>query len=277
MSISRNAPQLGDQGNYDVFLITNSSLAPPDNGLSYGTQPPVIEPAMGMELVNDTFDLDRGPAWFRMLSYNKTVLVPEDLLTESSSSKVRRRGGFPPAQHKNMARVGDKPWVCYWPGTIVEVFIYAEQNSSYASQTMASTGGVTAAPTATTPWNTPVTDFGAMPTPTGNVVEFMPLASYPRVVKVKERRVHQEVSPYCVQITINDDNTTSPVLNSDGSLLTIYIDEEEPGPVAAEAQEDDSKRKWRRYMREPEATKQWLLPRDDDGDMSACGCMWFSS
>ncbi|KUI52988.1 hypothetical protein VP1G_00382 [Cytospora mali] len=285
MSISRNAPQLGDESNYNVLLITNTSLGNNDFGLYYGTQPPVIEPAVGMELVNDTFDLDRGPAWFRMLPYNKTVVVPEDLLAGALTANVRRNeGGFlglGDLQRRGMtAQSGDKPWICYWPDTFVEVFIYAEQNSSYASQTLATTGVITSAPTATPTATATATGFSAVTTTTTtkDVVGYMPLASYPRAVKVKERRDHQSQAAYCVQVLVNDDNSTTPVLDSDGMPVTMLIDEEEPGPISTSGNPwNDSSSKARRYLNEPEASRQWLHPRDDDGDMSACGCMWFSS
>lgn len=285
MSISRNAPQLGDQGNYDVLLITNTSLGASNNPLSYGTQPPVLEPAMGMELVNDTYDLSRGPAWFRMLPYNKTVLVPEDLLSseDSSSSKVRRNGGgFMPSpgdlQRKGTAQSGDKAWMCYWPGTIVEVFIYAEQNSSYAYQTAASTGSIITATSTTT---ATATDSGATSTSTQAAPNYMPLASYPRAVKVKERRIEQNNSPYCVQVIVNSDNTTSAVVDSDGNTVTVYIEEEEPGASGTQSNEQtsgSSNSKARRYVPDTETFENWLSPRSgEEGDMSACGCMWFSS
>lgn len=277
MSIGRNAPQLGNQGNYDIYLITNTSLGPSNHPLSYGTQPPVLEPAMGMELVNDTYDLSRGPAWFRMLPYNKTVLVPEDLLTQDSSSKVRRNGGgYMPSpadlQRKGTAQSGDKPWMCYWPGTIVEVFIYAEQNSSYAYQTAAYTGALTTAASTTSTTTATATDSGATSTSPPGGAGYMPLASYPRAVKVKERRVQQSDSPYCVQVTVNADNTTSPVIGSDGNTVTVYIEENEPGAAGTQSH------KARRYVPDTDTFDHWLSPRSgEEGDMSACGCMWFSS
>ncbi|ROV96630.1 hypothetical protein VPNG_09007 [Cytospora leucostoma] len=290
MSIGKKTPQLDDEGDYDILLIVNSTLNGNYNPLSYGTQPPQIEPAIGLQLVNDTFDLDRGPAWFRMLPYNKTVLVPEDLLSvssSSSSSKARRNGGgFPPRigdlQRKGgVAQTGDKPWLCTWPGTVVEVFIYAEQNSSYAYQTLASTGVITSAPTATPTATSTSSGYDAIHTTTTDVSSYMPLASYPRAIKVKERRTPQSSSPYCVQVTVNDDNTsTTPVLNSEGKPVTIYIVENEPGSAGASSSEDttiQSTSKARRHSRGIEDSEQRLYRRDDDGDMSACGCMWFSS
>lgn len=288
MTISQNAPQLGDEGSYDIFLDTNTTFPGGDRKdlLAYGAQPPVIQPAMGMQLVNDTFDKDRGPAWFRMLPYNKTVVVPEDLLSADSSSKVRRNGGnFMPGpgdfQRKDVAPMGSKPWICNWPDTFVEVFIYAEQNSSFASQTKAMTGTITPPPGATPTAFPTATGSGAAATVTSQVADFMPFAPYPRAVKVKERRVDSAPAPYCVQVTVMPDNTTQPVTNDAGEPVIVYIAEDEPGPVMPEAE-----RKGRhgdygdfREKRDREALREFLNPRDSggDGDMSACGCMWFSS
>jgi hypothetical protein len=284
MSISKNAPQLGDDGSYEIFLDTNTSF-PGGNRLAYGAQPPVIHPPMAMTLVNDTFDKDRGPAWFRMLPYNKTVIVPEDWLSaDSSPTKLRSRGNFMPGlgdfQRKDIAPTGSKPWICNWPDTFVEVFIYAEQNSSYASQTLASTGTITPPPGPTPTSFSTRTGSSAAASVTSQVINFMPFAPYPRAVKVKERRIDSAPKPYCVQVMVMPDNTTAPVLNGAGQPVIVHITEDEPSPVMPEAE-----RKWRpddgnwKEKRERDALREFLNIRDsgDDGDMSACGCMWFSS
>lgn len=261
VTITRNAPQLGKGGTYDVWMISNSSNAPSDlddsSGLSYGARAPAIQPAMNMELVNDTFDLSRGPAWFRMLAYNKTVVVQEDLLSASTSSKKARAiiptvGNF---QRKGVASAGDKPWICTWPNTFVEMFIYAEQNSSYASESTATITTVVASQTAT--------GTAATATATGGteVISMSHLTAYPRAVKVKERRLVNSPQPYCVQVEVQDNNSTEPVLDSDGNQVTVQIEEVEAQPSM------DKRELW-----EPELEK-----RASEGDMSDCGCMWFSS
>ncbi|KAI3396213.1 hypothetical protein diail_351 [Diaporthe ilicicola] len=285
MTISRNSPQLGDEGNYDIFLDTNTSFPGDDRDkpLAYGAQPPVIQPAMGMQLVNDTFDQERGPAWFRMLPYNKTVVVPEDLLSaDTSSSKIRRNGGnFMPGpgdfQRKDIAPLGSKPWICNWPDTFVEVFIYAEQNSSFAAQTKASTGIITPPPGPTPTGFPSPTGSGAASAVTSQVADFMPLAPYPRAVKVKERRTDTAPQPYCVQVTVMPDNTTQPVTDSNGEPVIVYIKENEPGPVVSQAERKGKPNNYNK--REQDALREFFYPRDSggDGDMSSCGCMWFSS
>lgn len=268
MTISRNAPQLGKDGTYEIVLGSNSSLSGDDGGLSYGASIPTINPSMTMELVNDTFDLSRGPAWFRMLPYNKTVIVSENLLSSTSSSSKSRRapggnifntpGNF---QRKGVASAGDKPWICTWPDTFIEVFIYATQNSSYASE--ADSGTITSAPSMTATATTTGTGSGATATQTNDIVGIQSLSAYPRAVKVKERRVNQSPRPYCVQVEVLSDNTTQAVLDSQGNQVTIDIDEIEQS----------------NGMDKRSDTEDWLFPRSSDGsgDMSDCGCMWFSS
>lgn len=262
LTITRNAPQLGKDGAYDVVLLSNSSNFPPPpdmNPLSYGASAPTIMPAMNMELVNDTFDMERGPAWFRMLPYNKTVLVDEQFLSASSSSVKRDGGGgIPPTvgnfQRKGVAMEGDRPWLCTWPDTFVEMFIYAKQNSSYAAL---STATITTAPGPTsTATGTAAT---ASSTGTTEVINMTHFSAYPRAIKVKERRVSQSPRPYCVQVLVRADNTTEPVVDESGNEVVIYIDEIEESNGMNKRDAD-------------------LLPRGgDDGDMSDCGCMWFAS
>lgn len=267
LQITRNAPQLGRDGTYDVMLITNySSNGSPDDDdgdvslsdLMYGTTAPLIQPAMNMELVNDTFDLDRGPAWFRMLPYNKTVILPEESFS-SSTSKQRRNGpGSGPTagnfQRKGVAQAGDKPWICVWPDTFVEIFIYATQNSSFASQSSAT---VTTEPSSAATSASTATGSAATATPTesgtGDIPMPPPLALYPRAIKLKERRVNESPRAYCYQVTVGSDNTTTPVTDTDNNLVKIDIDEIE--------------------------RSNGMDKRSDgeDGDMSDCGCMWFSS
>lgn len=268
LTITRNAPQLGKAGAYDVTMMTNTSANPDpngnDNALTYGANAPAILPAMNMELVNDTFDLARGPAWFRMLPYNKTVLVSEDLLTVSSSSPKARRDGFIPTgsnfERKGIAQEGDKPWLCTWPDTFVEMFIYAEQNSSYASE---STATITTAPS--TPATATATGIAAGPTSidTTEVIEMAHLTAYPRAIKVKERRINQSPRPFCVQVVVTAENTTEPIRDADGKQVIIQIDE------IGQSNGMDKR----------DADEEWLLSRNGGvgGDMSDCGCMWFSS
>jgi len=121
-----------------VALNCNHSQTLQNNVYAYGEQPPIISP-VSMELVTDLLEPNRGPAWFRMLPYNKTVILPKHFLSPPGSpgpaGKARglkklspRVGEF---KRKGVAKPGDRPWVCNWPQTWLEIFIYPQQNSSW--------------------------------------------------------------------------------------------------------------------------------------------------
>ncbi|KAK4229395.1 hypothetical protein QBC38DRAFT_359836 [Podospora fimiseda] len=120
---------------YTASLTTNESLTVSNHVYSYGEQPPWFEKPFTLGLVNDTFELTRGPAWYKLLQYDKTVVIYESLLNASTTPTVSRKmvrnlGGFGDLKRKNVAQPGDKPWVCTWPDVYLELFIYPQQNTS---------------------------------------------------------------------------------------------------------------------------------------------------
>ncbi|KAJ9151237.1 Glucan 4-alpha-glucosidase-like protein [Pleurostoma richardsiae] len=274
MSLSRNAPQLGKPSNYDISIACNESLTIADGVYSYGAQPPLIPQPMPMELVNDTQDASRGPAWFRMLPYNKTVVLPASLLavtasaTPTAGSKARGYGIFPGPddfKRKSIAQTGDTPWVCVWPDTFLEVFIYPSQNSSYnlIASSSAGASSTTPAPTQSTP--PPATSTSSSPSSTSYSYDpsyTMPPAAYPRVIKVEERRMDFAPAPTCTQVEILPNGATRPIVDEDGDPIEIIIDEIEPSQVS----------KARYEARDILAAS--IFARDGP-EMSNCGCMWY--
>ncbi|KAL2015930.1 hypothetical protein VTK56DRAFT_4520 [Thermocarpiscus australiensis] len=130
-------------GEYTVTLGCNQSSTLKNNLYSYGEQPPLIEEPATLELVRDKFEANRGPAWFKVLKYDKTVIVPEAALSSSSSSPRKRarqptpaEGGMAGFMRKGTARPGDKPWVCHWPDTYLKLFIFPQQNSTFSNTSM---------------------------------------------------------------------------------------------------------------------------------------------
>ncbi|KAK5626198.1 hypothetical protein RRF57_001913 [Xylaria bambusicola] len=120
---------------YALDLTYNHSYTTDSYIYSYGVQPPSLTDQQ-LELVNDTFEPSRGPAWALALPYEKTVLLPEQFLTYSSSDKnedeVQRRTVFGfDFKRKGLAHSGEKPWICTWPSTILEILIYPYQNNTY--------------------------------------------------------------------------------------------------------------------------------------------------
>lgn len=138
---------------YSMSIDFNSSYTIEDNVYSYGMQPPSVHDVQ-LLLVTDVNEPGRGPAWAFEAVYNKTVIIPESLFPSptsaasstatSTSSKSKRDNnlGFPPPdldipggtfKRKGLAKDGDKPWICRWDGTILEVFVYPNQNNSQPS------------------------------------------------------------------------------------------------------------------------------------------------
>jgi len=171
---------------------------------------------------------------------------------------------------KGVAQPGEKPWFCYWNGTLLEAFIYVNQTSSAGSQSSSSSATTTS--TAAPPSNTPpAAGTYSSSVPTSNVQSpgsayssqsqlpnspnFLP--PYPRVIKLEERRIPrgaQSISPYCVQHVVQSDGSAIPSMNSTNQPVTIYLNETMPTIFS------------RRDFFE-----QSLYARDD-GDK--CGCTW---
>ena len=184
--------------------------------LQYGAQPPKLSRSQILSVVTDNQEPERGPAWFFQIPYNKIVNLPERALTPP---ETKRDVPFTGLKRRNMAQPGDRPWICYWNGTLLEMFIYVNQTSTSQSSTTSSTA----------------------PAPTGNFSDYDPphdeddLQPYPNVVKVEERRIPRgalAVPPYCVQQLIDQDGTPSPIMNSTDQPVTIYLNETEPTMVA---------------------------------------------
>ncbi|KAK4147527.1 uncharacterized protein C8A04DRAFT_9058 [Dichotomopilus funicola] len=140
MSVSRH----GDD--YHAWLDSNRSYTLSEKVYAYGEQPPSIQKPLTLEVVQDRFESARGPAWFQKTLYNKTVVLPEDWLNlgdddNSNSGAQQRRarhvtivdGDIPSLARKGVAQPGEKPWICSWPNTYLELFIYPLQNSSFSN------------------------------------------------------------------------------------------------------------------------------------------------
>lgn len=320
---------------YNISISCNESMTMESYVYSYGEQPPVLSNSR-MELVNDTFEPSRGPAWFRMISFDKVVILPETVLTATATPtpSVAARmmvrggqggqgggqggngsgggsgsgggassasnggggggggnGGFDPFgggpgdfKRKGVAQSGDKPWICTWPDTFLEIFIYPDQNSSfYRPPTNSSASGTTLnmtmtsgffSTTATPTSGSPADSSSTSGTPTsyepsGTLapIDTGPLISppppYPKVVKIEERRVYGAPSPVCSQVVVQGDGVeATPALDADGNPIVVTIIENEPLETSAPS---------KRYYHDGGS---YLYGRDVE-EMSDCGCMWW--
>lgn len=131
----------GNNDEYTVSLDCNHNYTLLNHTYAYGTQPPLVQEPVTLDLVTDKSEPNRGPAWFKMLSYTKTVILPERVLSTSGSSEGAQRTarhvtmvpGMANFKKKGVAQSGERVWVCRWPETYLELFIYAQQNSSFSN------------------------------------------------------------------------------------------------------------------------------------------------
>lgn len=126
-----------------VYLFPGIDTTPE---LCYGLQPSsMVTDFDPFLLVADRDDPENGKAYYFQTTYDKVVVLPGDALQGGvASGKVKRGydGGYGEWDvQKDVAKIGDKPWFCYWNGTSVEGFIYADKPlfSSTPSPTSATT------------------------------------------------------------------------------------------------------------------------------------------
>jgi hypothetical protein len=289
-----------DNGNgtadYVVSINCNQTLTAANNVYSYGEQPPLMVKPQVMELVNDTYEPNRGPAYFKMMAFNKTVIIPESFLSASSSSSSSKRasnqfqqmGSF---KRKGVAQSGDKPWICTWPDTMLELFIYPNQNSSWyrapassAASTTASAatatgksgivvaGSYVASSATSTAANAASSSAPFGPVDTG--INFIPPPPpYPKVLKLEERRIQGLPEPTCTQVEIQESGAPAkPVLDQSGNPVIVVISENEPPPPGG-AFSDKVRRRTLAWQEDD--LDHPLYYRDTSNEMSECGCMWF--
>lgn len=251
MNIDVSSDADDDTSCYNLTLKAINSL---DSQFLWGTQPPNIYGA-AMQLVNDTMEPRRGPAWWLQVTYDKTVVVPEDQF--SSNTKRWDNLGRPLVSHDVMesrgasigAKNGDKPWICTWPDTRFEVFIYPTQNASSSPH-----------PTSTV---APVSN----PYPTDG---FHP---YPKTVKFTENRVASLTpKPFCQQVLIyNDGRSMKNLTDSFGKPIVIEINET--------FGDDGQKSTYRRKRDERPVRRSWSDPwvAKQVYNLTPCGCLLWSS
>ncbi|KAK5987772.1 hypothetical protein PT974_11905 [Cladobotryum mycophilum] len=255
MGISREENE-EDTKCYDLTLtavnISNSNYL-------WGTQPPQVKHALPLTLVNDTFDQGRGPAWWLKVVYDKTVIIGENGLNPNTkrwdlSGSV---ADFETLRLKKSvgAKDGDKCWICTWPDTTLEIFIYPGQKVKPIRPT--STTSYSQAPTST--------DSDSYSYPTD------PLPAYPNAVKFVERRIgNPNNKASCRQVEIIDNGQDAKNL-TDGNGK----------PIQVQIIENASSLK--------EQREQHQRPRHVDGrswhdavsargvyELTQCGCLWWA-
>jgi hypothetical protein len=259
----------------------------------WGTQPPSVPNPIPLTLVNDTFDDGRGPAWWLKVQYNKTVLVPEDNfrvggmqrrtwnpndhLPEDSDlgpfkSNEYSPDDFDPTSLKKAnkgAVEGDKPWICTWPGTVLEVFIYPNANASLQ---------VSATATTEPDYTAPTPSYDEDGDGDADVNDYSdregPLRAYPKVVKFLERRFSggPNSTASCRQVRIvKGGYGMEDCTDEDGDPIVVEIVEK-----STKSDEDPTANHKR------EVTRTWYsetnsLTKRTQQELTSCGCLWWST
>jgi hypothetical protein len=229
-------PGSSSLSNNEITLdLGNSTLG----YLPYGAQPPVLNQAQVLSLARNVPDPERGPAWFFQTLYNKVVILPEGALTPLNTKRATNSHGDDTVLdfvRKGVTQPGDRPWFCYWNGTLLEAFLYVNETSRAGARSSAHpTGAATATYSSATSSPT-----STVPSP-GQTVDPAFLPCYPKTVKLEERRLplgSQPITPYCVQQYIAGDGSPHPYTNGTGEPIIIYLNETEPtvtSPMLARA------------------------------------------
>ncbi|WYZ35610.1 hypothetical protein EsH8_X_000257 [Colletotrichum jinshuiense] len=288
MGVSRIANEL-PISDYTLKLTTFNDSDHDENSRAnmffWGTQPPLIIDPLKMRLVNDTSEPGRGAAWFAQMTYNKTVIVAEDRFPGVSTPKKqptsKKRWDGPPSLGQDFSRkgvkgaqAGDRPWICTWPGTLLEVFVYPAQNNSFQKKptsTSRTPAFATFPPSTSTQFlvrrsmQTQAPQSSPIPT---DRPRHEPPPPYPQVIKFEERRVSldETKNAFCRQVEVCDDGeNTVPVLNDEGLPVEVMIMENRQTVAIA-----DSKKRW---IHEDSL----LVSRDRQrtSQLSDCGCIWW--
>lgn len=263
-------------GCYKIKIGTNNNEV---MSYTYGTQPPIINSEKILNLVNDTDELQWGPAWYVEVEYDKLVIVEEDALPSPSNDKrndINLRDDS--LNRKSIPQTGDRLWFCYWNNTVLETFIYVNQTSQSGASAAASS--VVMAPSTGSAqgsyWGAYPTQswasHGAKPSKTStapsaassssgskNIIPGM-LPGYPKVVKVEERRIPASAHlPYCVKMEIQPDGSALPWEDSNGSPVELHLNETEPSLPGSSA---------KRSLLGTEVTERQTI--------RMCQCQWFS-
>ncbi|MCJ1389170.1 hypothetical protein MMC18_002025 [Xylographa bjoerkii] len=266
---------------YDTTQVAINSTLPDAYPFYYGPQVPMLQGQTSLQLVNDTNDPGRGPAYFFQQNFNKIIVLPANQFSQASRKRASSKAvteSYVSERETNTfqnrmppAGPGDKPWFCFWNGTILEGFIYVTENIS-SSQTNTTNmvqsllSSAVVSPTASSA--IPSSSYYAKSRQhhdkrTSDWPAAMPII-YPNVVKIEERRnVTNGVQPYCQQMQILDDLSVVPLPNTTSSVTRVIIDENEfPAQRRSLADSTDP------------MDVRWRNRRRDS--YSPCSCEWLS-
>jgi hypothetical protein len=264
-------PDAPSNENYEFNLTAVNGS---DSMYLWGTQPPSLDDHVTLKLVNDAFEPSKGPAWWRKLTYDKVVIIPEIRFNVPNNYKRDEEPDRAMSTGFDVTRFmtgnpgpldGEIAWFCVWPETTMELFIYPSQNTSFP---LTAPPGLTIMTTSTLP-------PGASATATADI-NYDPTPPYPQVVKFLERRQFNDsdsTAATCRKVkVINNGQDTEPVLDDNGDPIVVDVIESM-----------SSQNLWQdRYQssadhegRAATPTKP-ALSRRERLELTDCGCLWWS-
>lgn len=214
-------------------MISLSYAAPSGDYIRYGSQPPQLKRPASLVLMKDKADFSKGPAYVFQQQFDKVVVVHENDIPGGIPSPMRslvkrwfsdkgleNRGSLIGRRDNNkwtsnlVAQPIDRPWFCYWNNTILEGFIYVTQNASLSDAS--SSAAATGSDSYSDPGSRIKRDSPASP------------SSYPKFVKIEERRPLNPSQPYCQQMQILYNYQHGPVIDPNtNSINTVNLTENE--------------------------------------------------
>ena len=217
--------------------ISLSYVIPQENYIRYGSQPPHLNRSASLILMKDKDDFNKGPAYVFQQPYDKLVIVHEEALpggiSNSKRSLLKRWFYDNGAGHRrslverqeddqwassSLAKPMDRPWFCYWNNTILEGFIFITQDTNLS----ASATDTSSSAAATSSSSSQVPGSYRKRHDSDNS------SSYPKLVKIEERRPQQFSQPYCQQMQVLYNYQLGPVIDPETHLVnTIHLSETE--------------------------------------------------
>ncbi|GAQ04420.1 hypothetical protein ALT_1741 [Aspergillus lentulus] len=189
---------------------------PLSSSFSYGAQAPILPQTQQLTPAYDSGDMALGPALTFFTLFDKLVIVPQGTFSSNDASKrsVSERDVMAESFHRKQAvQAGDRPWFCWWNGTMMEFFLYTNQTSKHARQSSTASSAAT---------ETPPPQNGKR-----GLTPLDSLFDYPRRIKIEEKRNHPgSRAPYCQQMQVLDDGSIATA-----SPETIEIKEVQPTPT----------------------------------------------
>ncbi|KAM0341867.1 hypothetical protein ACHAPU_009803 [Fusarium lateritium] len=255
------------------YNLTLRAIKDHNTPFPFGAQPPTIPIPTRMILVNDTSESALNPAWWLRTTYNKTVIVSEQKFGEidkrgwnyDDNDDYEDYNTFHRFKNKPVnAKIGEKPWICTWPNTVIELFIYPSDNATD------STYHPTSIPS---PSQKPTPTESGSPTSTSGW-EDLKLPPYPHVYKMVERRFlwNEDSVARCIQYEVIGDGTeTTPVLKNGKKVSMIIVENQAEVVEELELQ----------WTNEPDAEAHPfppnLIKRTNPLSLPNCGCIWKSA